>query len=110
MTRLSRFFLTILFALALALGVSGSASAEPLLKSPEIGEAPPPVASGTAITAPHDTPRFDSVARDSVPPVPASYVTKNLGWLELSYPPSAAERVAKILDEANEVKAELSDA
>ena len=110
MRRFYRFFLSIFVALALALGVSGSALADPVVKSPEIGEAPPESPKGPALTAPHDVPRFDAVARDSVPPVPSSYITKNLGWLELSYPPSASERVAKIIEEANEVKAELADA
>lgn len=36
-----------------------------------------------------------------IPAVPASYVHKDLGWLDLAYPPSASERVEPLIREAN---------
>src|SRR4051794_32870131 len=86
-------------------------------KAPEIGELPanaqgmvggaPEQAKGPALPLPHAVRVFLPTAQETIPPVPSSYVTKDLGWLELSYPPSASERVASIIREADTVKAEL---
>jgi hypothetical protein len=77
---------------------------------PEIGALPPgaPDAKGPALVAPHDVPIVPPTAREAIPPLPPSYVTKDLGWLEVSYPPGASERVASILRDADAVKAELA--
>jgi hypothetical protein len=74
---------------------------------PEIGPLP-----GTAMTqgAPLEAPRDELVAHGALPPLPPHYVTKELGWMELSYPPAAAERVETILASANAWKAQLDDA
>lgn len=64
--------------------------------------------SAAAPAVPHDAP----ITRPGlvIPPVPASYVTKDLGWLELAYPPRASERVAPLLRDAEAIKAELAEA
>ncbi len=113
MPRWIRQFLAFCFALVLAFG-----SARPVdAKTPELGELPespaltagaPEQAKGPALVVPHDVPVVLPTARRSIPPVPPSYVTKDLGWLELSYPPQASERVASILRDADAVKAELT--
>jgi hypothetical protein len=113
MTRATRFFFALITALVLSFG-SLSAWARPA----EIGALPanaPPAsgnseAHGPALVVPHDVPVVLPTAHAAIPPVPASYVTKNLGWLELSYPPNASERVAAILRDADGVKAELTKA
>ncbi|MBX3225043.1 MAG: hypothetical protein KF795_31285 [Labilithrix sp.] len=109
MSRWSRFLFALLTALALSLG-SGAASARPA----EIGSAPGAPggddAHGPALSVPHDVPIVLPIAHAAIPPVPASYVTKDLGWLELSYPASAEERVASLIQDADAVKAELTSA
>jgi len=110
MRRFLRFIFA--FVLAFALAAPGVARAG---EGPEIGELPsgapgPRTPTGPALLAPHDVPSFVGVARD-IPPVPTSYVTKNIGgWLTLSYPPSAEERVASVVRDADAVKSELVDA
>jgi hypothetical protein len=105
-----RFFAFLLaFALAFAGGQRAHAG-----NVPEIGELPtgapgPKPATGPMLTAPHDVPTTVAAAKD-IPPVPSSYVKKDLGWLQLSYPPSASERVAPIIRDADAVKAELVEA
>ena len=102
----------ILFALLTALVVSlGSAPA--FARGPaEIGAAPPGKNDdrGPALVVPHDVPVVLPTAHAAIPPVPPSYVTKDLGWLELSYPPAASERVASILQDADAIKEELTSA
>jgi peptidase MA superfamily protein len=115
MARWLRLFWSIAIALVMGAFPLGAASAQ------EIGEAPAgapgaaqrsaaPDPKAPALVTPHDVPVVLETARQSIPPVPTSYVTKDLGWLELSYPPSASERVASILRDADAVKAELADA
>src|SRR5687767_542376 len=110
MHRWTRRLLSFLVAFVLAFGNVAGASA----KTPEIGEAPTlnrrealpnapgrePVEHGPALVVPHDVPVVLPTAREAIPPVPPSYITKDLGWLEFSYPPQASERVASILQEA----------
>jgi hypothetical protein len=108
--RLRRFF-AFLLALALVFGAGERAYAG---HGPEIAELPtgtpgPKPATGPLLTAPHDVPTVVASARD-IPPVPANYIRKDLGWLQLSYPPSASERVAPIVRDADAVKAELVEA
>ncbi len=62
------------------------------------------------ITAPMDAPVVPPNELAPIPPVPPSYVTKTLPWLELSYPASASERVEPLLREASAIKAKLSEA
>src|SRR5262249_16603963 len=57
---------------------------------------------------PHDVPIVLPTAREAIPPVPAGYVTKERGWLTLSYPPSAEERVASLLEDADSIKGDLA--
>jgi hypothetical protein len=106
MPRWCRHLLALLVAFVFAFGDLGAAHA----KGPELGEMPPaaPGPSGPALVVPHDVPVILPTARESIPPVPASYVTKDLGWLELSYPPSAGERVASLVQDADTIKAELA--
>ncbi|MCW5835148.1 MAG: hypothetical protein KIS78_22300 [Labilithrix sp.] len=110
MSRWSRFLLTLLTALALSFG-SLSASARPA----EIGDLPAGApgsddAHGPPLVVPHDVPVILPTAHAAIPPVPSSYVTKDLGWLELSYPPEAGERVASLIQDAGAIKAELTSA
>lgn len=108
MSRWIRRFLLTLFVL-IGIGAANSArAAGPTGAGPEIG-AMPAEAKGPALLAPHDVPVMVSTAKEQIPPVPASYVTKDVGgWLELSYPPSAGERVASIIADADNVRAALS--
>lgn len=114
---MSRFFRrSFAFVLAFALAFAGNA-APAFARSgagPEIGELPsgapgPKPATGPLLTAPHDVPTVVVAAHD-IPPVPSSYVKKDLGWLQLSYPPSASERVASLVHDADAVKTELVEA
>jgi hypothetical protein len=109
MRRAARSFLALLVALALALGVA-PASAQELREAPAArSEGQEEEGEGPARITPHDVPRLVS-AQVTIPPVPSSYVTRELGWLTLSYPPAAAERVASIVRDADSVKAELTEA
>ncbi len=110
MPRWFRVLAALLTALFVGLG-AGSASARPA----EIGElpagAPGPAhgAQAAPLVAPHDVPLFMQAAQAPIPAVPSSYVTKQLGWLELSYPASASERVASLLRDADGIKAQLTE-
>jgi hypothetical protein len=92
------------FLLALVLTLVGFV--RPAFAEAELKPLPGPVVTAPALEAPRD----EAVAKDPIPPLPPTYVTKNLGWMEISYPPSAAERVQTILQEANGWKAELEEA
>lgn len=116
MSRWPRFLLALLTALVLSLG-GGPAFGRAEGRSPEIGAVPagaPPAAAparaDAPLVVPHDVPVMLPTAHAAIPPVPSSYVTKDLGWLELSYPASASERVASILADADGVKAALTSA
>ncbi len=126
MHRYLRHLLACLVALVVAFGGGRAVEA----KAPELGELPPNASGGAglhvagaspslgsgpeqtkgpALVVPHDVPVVLPTAQVTIPPVPPSYVTKNVGgWLELSYPPAASERVESILRDADAVKAELS--
>lgn len=65
--------------------------------------------AATASAAPAES--YDVVVASARPPaVPASFLTHDGGWLALEYPPSARERVAPLLADADDVRAELADA
>ncbi len=114
MSRWCRFLFSLLTVLFVSLG-----SAPALARGPhaEIGALPSGTsgggdthAHGPALAVPHDVPVVLPTAHAAIPPVPPSYVTKDLGWLELSYPPAASERVASIIQDADAVKAQLTSA
>lgn len=102
MPRWLRHLVALLVAFSVAFGAPSAARAS----GPEIGALDTSHATGPALVVPHDVPVV--LGREPIPPVPPSYVTKDLGWLELSYPPSAGERVASIIEEADDFKAELT--
>lgn len=102
MPRWCRHLFALLVAFATAFVMPSAARAS----GPEIGALEGSQATGPAIVVPHDVPVV--LGREPLPPLPPSYVTKDLGWLELSYPPSASERVASIIEEADAFKAELT--
>jgi hypothetical protein len=103
MSRITRVFFAILLAIAVAFGAVPA-------RAQEMTEAPPPAAGPARETPllPRDMPVLVSASQVTIPPVPASFKTRDLGWLRLSYPPAAEERVAPILAEADEFKAVLS--
>lgn len=98
MNRWSRFLLALMVALGVIFGGATASAA------PELGPLP---AAKTAAETP-TMPRDSAVSKASIPSVPASYVTKDLGWLKLSYPPAAAERVEPLIENANQVKEQLA--
>lgn len=102
MSRWFHLLLTLMVGLACLIGLEHFAKAA----GPEIGPLPGATPQGTLLEAPRD----EVVAHGALPPLPKSYVTKDLGWMELSYPPTAAERVEPILQNANAWKAQLDDA
>jgi hypothetical protein len=82
----------------------------------ELGDTPngmglvtaPKVSDRAPITAPNDVPQVGP-GEITIPAVPSAWVTRDLGWLKLSYPPVAAERVASLLTDAHAIKAQLSE-
>ena len=109
MARRLRSLLALFVALAVMLGSGGAAARAGGARGvPELGQAPPaPESRGPALVVPHDVPIVLPTAREAIPPVPSSYITKDLGWLQLSYPPAADERVASLVRDADAVKADL---
>jgi hypothetical protein len=67
----------------------------------------PKVPDGPALTTPRDVPEV-TPSEVTIPLVPSSYITRDLGWLKLSYPPAAQERVDPLLRDAEAVKAQLT--
>lgn len=107
MSRWYRLLLTVLIVAFSALGIR-PAHAEP---TAELGQARTVESielKSPELVLPHDVPLVFPKALEALTPVPASYVTKDLGWLELSYPPSAAERVMSLVRDADAIKAELT--
>lgn len=84
--------------------LSATAWAIPVEKNPTIGEAPPASPALPGLIAPPDMPVILPTAQLVAPPLPPSYVVKDLGWLQLSYPAAAEERVAPLLRDADAVK------
>ena len=80
--------------LAAAEGVSASVSPFSL------GSAPPPPPE--AETGSFDVPRK--------PPIPVSFLSHEGGWIGIQYPPSARDRVSTIVAQADELRAELTEA
>jgi hypothetical protein len=65
-----------------------------------LGTAPPPPPE--VETGSFDVPRK--------PPIPVSFLSHDGGWIEFQYPPSARDRVAGIVAQADELRAELTEA
>jgi hypothetical protein len=59
--------------------------------------------------SPRDVPMIVQPYAIVVPPLPDTDQVRDLGWLRVSYPPSAHERVQPLLDDADDVKAQLAD-
>jgi hypothetical protein len=111
MQRLARTLFAIVVAIALIFG-AGPARAQELRELPGAGAGAtggsgPSAPKPDGPVLPSDMPVVLSTSQVSVPPVPAGFETRHLGWLELSYPRSAAERVAPILQDADAFRAEL---
>ena len=60
-------------------------------------------------TPPRDVPLIVRPEALKLPPVPATYQQKDLGWIKFAYVPSAHERVAPLIRDAEEIKARLTD-
>ncbi|HMI85421.1 MAG TPA: hypothetical protein VK550_15100, partial [Polyangiaceae bacterium] len=65
-----------------------------------LGAAPPPPPEA-------ETGRFDVPRK---PPIPVSFLSHEGGWIEFQYPPSARDRVGNIVAQADELRAELTEA
>jgi hypothetical protein len=100
MAALVRMLLAAVVALVLTLG-AGAARAQEIRELPGAREVP-------ALSQPTDVPLVPP-GEAVIPPVPASYVTRDLGWLRLSYPPAATARVASLLHDADSIKSEISE-
>jgi hypothetical protein len=59
--------------------------------------------------SPRDVPILVQPSAIVVPPLPDTDQVRDLGWLRIAYPPSAHERVQPLLDDADDVKAQLAD-
>lgn len=113
MSRL-RHWVSMLVAFVLAF-MAGPARAQALRETSNDDHAAPVVVDGEPGSAPATvTPRDVALVIAPnllrVPPLPDGYVTKDLGWLKLSFPLGAEERVAPLLRDAESVKAELTEA
>jgi hypothetical protein len=87
-----RWLLAFLVSLSLFWGAWGAvARAEPSEKSPR------------------DVPILVQPSAIAIPALPDTDQVRDLGWLRIAYPPSAHERVQPLLDEADDVKAQLAD-
>lgn len=65
---------------------------------------------GAAAIAPRDAPAVADVASVKLPPVPSTYVAKDVGgWLHLRYVPNAEPRVEPVVRDAAAIKSQLED-
>ncbi|MET0595019.1 MAG: hypothetical protein ABW133_20135 [Polyangiaceae bacterium] len=85
-------------ALTLAAVARASAGVNPF----SLGNAPPPPPPPELDTGAFDVPRK--------PPIPVSFLSHDGGWITFQYPPSARDRVAGIVAQADELRAELTEA
>jgi hypothetical protein len=67
-----------------------------------------PKLSATPIATPRDVPLV-SPSEVTIPRVPSTYITRDLGWLSLSFPSAAAERVESLLRDADAIKGQLAE-
>lgn len=61
----------------------------------------------SVVSVPRDEPLVLQPSAVKVPAIPANYTQKDLGWLLLSYPASAQERVEPVIRDAETIKADL---
>ena len=106
MAALVRMLLAAVVALVLTFGIRGGGIAQ-AQELRELAGARAP-AEGAALTQPTDVPLV-SPGEAVIPAVPPSYMTRDLGWLKLSFPPAATERVASLIHDADAIKTELSE-
>ncbi len=59
--------------------------------------------------SPHDVPIVMQPSGIVIPPLPDTDQVRDLGWIRIAYPPAAHERVQPLLDDADDVKAQLAD-
>ena len=83
---------------AVALAAAGRVSAS--VSAFSLGTVPPPPPE--AETGALDVPRK--------PPIPVSFLSHEGGWIGIQYPPSARDRVSAIVAQADELRAELTEA
>lgn len=95
--------------LALAIFLFASTSFAQELK-PLPGTPSSAAEDGPSPILPGDVPVVVSEAHADIPPVPSAYVSKDLGWLKLSYPATARDRVAPIEEQANAMREEILNA
>lgn len=108
MAALTRMLFAALVALVLAFG-SSTANAQTL--GPAAPAAPvvaPPPALTPVQQQPSDVPLVGP-GEAVIPSIPPAYQTRDLGWLKLSYPPAATERVASLLHDADAIKTQLAE-
>ena len=87
-------------ALALAGVVSLAGAAHARVSPFSLGAVPPPPPD--VETGSFDVPRK--------PPIPVSFLSHEGGWIEFQYPPSARDRVSSVIAQADELRAELTEA
>jgi hypothetical protein len=100
-----------LMALVLTFAFAGErrAGAQELRETPgAAGFSSPKLPERAPITTPNDVPEV-SPGELTIPEIPSGWVTRDLGWLKLSYPTVASERVATLLTDADAIKAQLAD-
>jgi hypothetical protein len=68
-----------------------------------------PFSLGTAPPPPPDV-ETGSFGMPRKPPIPVSFLSHDGGWIQFQYPPSARDRVAGIVAQADELRAELTEA
>ena len=56
--------------------------------------------------APEPTAGFDALRK---PPIPVSFLAHDAGWIEFQYPPSARDRVAPLIAQSDDLRAELAE-
>ena len=88
-------------AIALALLLSGNARAAEDASS-LLAE------DSSVVSAPRDEPLVLQPSAVKIPAIPANYTQKDLGWLQLSYPPAAQERVDGVIRDAESIKSDLA--
>jgi hypothetical protein len=81
----------------LAIGARAAAGVSPFF----LGTAPPPPPPEV------DNGSFDVPRK---PPIPVSFLSNDGGWIQFQYPPSARDRVASVIAQADELRAELTEA
>jgi len=108
MPALVRMLFAAVMAVFLVLSASRAQAQELREAPPGIGAAAKPAPEGPTLSQPTDVPLV-APGEAVIPALPPSYVTRDLGWLKLSYPPAATERVASLLLDAGAFKEQLSE-